>query len=256
MATVLLTRPRHASEALASELKHHGYDSVIEPLLVIEPLGTPMPDRTGLRAVMITSGNALEAGQGLAALFGLPCFCVGPRSAARAHALGFRDVHHAMADGVELARLIAAALPKAATDEKPPVLHICGQDVNSGAQDELARRGYRMIPWPVYAARPVEHLSETTADLLRQGKIDAVTVFSARTAATLKTLLQGRALEACCAGLAAIGLSEAVADALRPLPWKILAAAAAPTEEAMIASLKKICPVSGVPDDRRRKIVF
>jgi uroporphyrinogen-III synthase len=241
MATVLLTRPRAASENLADELRRLGYTCVIEPLLAIEPLNTPPPVTPAeICAVMITSANALEAGHGLAAFFDLPCFCVGARTAARARNVGFSHAQGASGDGVLLASFITATL---AGSRDSAILHICGQDIDSGVQEELARRGYRVVPWPVYAARPVARLTDLAARLLREGKIDAVTVFSARTAETLKALLQGAALEACCQSLTAIGLSEAVTQALKPLPWKKLAAASSPTEEAVIECLKQMHPL-------------
>ena len=239
MTTVLLTRPLAASQSLAGELKRQGYDVIVEPLLTIEGIPTPRPDITGFGAVMITSGNALEAGQGIKAFIGLPCFCVGARTAERARAGGFQNVRHAEADGNELARLIDDAFPRATR-----VLHISGRDIASKARDELTRRGHSVVEWPVYAAEPVAALTAAVTGALRRQEIDVILVFSARTAGVLAVRLEQNALEACCKDLTAIGLSEAVTDALRPLPWKRLAAASAPTEEAVIDCLKQIHPVS------------
>lgn len=244
MVTVLVTRPRTSSENFAQELKRHGYEGLIEPMLSIEALATPMPDIRGIQAMMITSGNALEAleagGHTISELAGFPCFCVGPRTAEKARAAGFRDVHSAAGDGTELAQLIGGTLE----GKGGPVLHISGQDIDSKAQDELARLGHKVVPWPVYIAEPSSNLAEPTIRLLEQRKLDAIVVFSVRTAQVLKALLAQNALEACCAGLTAIGLSETVAEALKPLPWRKLAVAARPTEEAVIECLKQTNPVS------------
>ena len=220
MVSVLLTRPKNASESLAHELERNGYESIIEPLLVIEPLTTPRPDISGCGTVMITSSNALETGQELAALFDLPCFCVGPRTAEKARSTGFRNVRSSSSDGTELARLIETTLKNNFPNEKPQILHISGLDIDSKAQDELTRLGHRVIVWPVYAARPVLKLTERMASLFKQQQLDAVLVFSVRTAETLKALLGQNGLNPCCEGLIAIGLSEAIVDALKPHPWK------------------------------------
>src|SRR5258708_2527580 len=99
MPHILITRPLGAANDLAQRLVPLGYTPVIEPLLTIIPTKTTLPNIEGIRAVMITSANALnaltEAGQDidqLQALSGLPCFCVGPRTAERAAAFGFRDI--------------------------------------------------------------------------------------------------------------------------------------------------------------------
>ena len=243
VVTVLITRPRAASEKLAGELKRHGFASAIEPLLAIEPLAAALPEMADVHAVMITSANApkaLEAGDyEIDNLLGLPCFCVGPRTGEGALAFGFRNVHSASGDGTELARKISAALPKGQS-----VLHIAAQDIDAKARDEMERMGYKVIIWPVYAAVPVSGLTERTIRQLEQQKLDAIVVFSTRTAQVLKGLLSQHALEACCESLSAIGLSAAVTGVLRPLPWRELIAAPAPTEDAVIACLKRLHPVS------------
>ena len=68
--------------------------------------------------------------------------------------------------------------------------------------------------------------------------------FSVRTAETLAALLRQNGLEACCASLIAIGISEAVTDAVKPLPWRKDQAAAAPNERAMIERLQALIPAT------------
>lgn len=237
MAAVLLTRPRVDSEVLAAALGKLGYQTVVEPLLTVEPLPALLP-QASYDAVMITSGNALTAlaGRALPAdILGLPCFCVGPRTAERARAFGFRDVHSSASDGAGLARLIDGG-PFAR------ILHIAGEHAAGKARETLEGQGRRVTFWPVYRATAVDGLTDATRGLLGAGKIGAVMLYSPRTAATFRSLVEAAGLEACCAGLSAICLSEAVADVLKPLAWRHLAAAPAPTEDAMIASLQETLP--------------
>jgi uroporphyrinogen-III synthase len=247
MSTVLLTRPRAASERLAAELKTLGYDSVIEPLLTITLTAVPPPDLAGIKGVMITSGNALDAlaktAYNFEKLVELRCFCVGSHTAARARSFGFKDVHNARGDGDALAELIELRTDHHAQT----ILHISGNDIDSAAADKLRHSGYSIMAWSVYAAMPAIAFSSSTIDSLQNRRLDAVVVFSTRTAETLKALLTRHALEACCESLIAIGMSEAVLAALKPLPWQKTAAAAEPTEEAVIARLQKLLPVSREP---------
>jgi len=212
---------------------------LVSPMLQVVSLPVDLPPPDKIQAILITSSNALEAGQNLAALFDRPCFCVGERTAARALAAGFRKVHSAASDGMELAQLITASL----SGRNSGILHIAGLAVDSRAQDELARRGHRVHVWPVYAARPVMALSEHTTSLLKRQSLDAVLFFSSRTAEIFRALVDKNGLNPCCRGLTAIGLSETVIENLRTFPWKHLVAAAMPTEDAVIDCLQQVFPV-------------
>ncbi len=243
MASILITRPQASSETLAAELKRHGYECVIEPLLTIIP-DIALRPAGNHQAVLVTSGNALDAlGKSnidISALLDLPCFCVGPRTAVKAAALGFRTTYAASGDGAVLAQLVAQKLPH----KNRPLLHIAGNDVDSKAYDQLRIMAFTVVAWPVYAAIAAAKLTPQAIARLEEGKLDAVLVFSARTAVTLKSLLRQHGLEACCERLIAIGLSEAVTDVLKSLPWRKLIAAPVPTEDAAISCLKEALPVS------------
>jgi uroporphyrinogen-III synthase len=244
MVTVLVTRPRAASERLARELNRLSYDTIIEPLLTVEALPVRLPELGDVQAVMITSANtiqALESGDyDIQNFFGLPCFCVGAATGRAATELGFRHVHISAGGGEELARLIAKTL----TDKKKSILHIAAKETDSKARETLEQGGLRVINWAVYAARPADAMSEAVRQRLGAGQIDAVVVFSQRTAQILCELLAQYKLEACCESLTAIGLSQAVCGTLRVLPWRKVSAASQPTETAVIESLKQLHPVS------------
>ncbi len=243
MSRILITRPLLASENLAAALQKLGYETVIEPLLSIEPIAEPCPGIDAIDAVIITSNNALRMLEGrqseLAALFDRPCFCVGPRTAEKVQAFGFRKVQNSSGDGAELAALANAVLGRSRTN----ILHIAGRDVDSKAQYELEKAGHQLLSWLVYDAKPVSHFMPATQALLKNHKFDAVLIFSPRTAQILAGLLKEAALEACCNGLAAICLSEAVMDVLTPFRWRHLVAAPKPAEDVVIACLQKLCPV-------------
>jgi uroporphyrinogen-III synthase len=244
MTSVLITRPRGAAEPFASELEREGYEAAIEPLLSIIPLETPAPHIGNVDAVMITSRNALltfdQRPQALSAFFDLPCFCIGPRTAEKARQFGFTHVHNGESDGTELARYIGNTLGKKSSS----ILHITGRHIDGKARHEIEALGYRANEWPVYEAVPIAAFSAATVGLLKMSKLDAITVFSPRTAEVFGRLLAHHRLETCCAGLAAICLSETVADVLKPFDWRHLVAAPKPTEDSVIACLKETCPVS------------
>ncbi|MGE3623875.1 MAG: uroporphyrinogen-III synthase [Bdellovibrionales bacterium] len=238
---VLITRPAAMAGTLASRLHALGYETVIEPLLSIVPTCAPRPAGK-VDAVMITSGNVfsvLEEHSVPDGLLDLPCYCVGPRTATKARAFGFRDVRNSAGDGAELARFIDASFE----NRKAAILHIAGSHTETKVRLELEGRDHGMAVWPVYHALAADELSPALRILLENRCLAAVLVFSPRTAGILHSLLVSHGLEACCADLAAICLSSAAADPLRPLGWRFLAAAEKPAEDAAIACLQKLCPV-------------
>jgi uroporphyrinogen-III synthase len=241
MVSVLITRPQAASERMAQALRHEGYNCVIEPLLTIIPIAAPKPDSIP-QAIMITSANAVDALEAEAAnlddLIKLPCFCVGPRTAERAQAFGFKKTFYSNSDGAELATLITGNLK----DKKLPVLHIAGHDIDSKAHDALMQNDFNVITWAIYRSKPVQQLSPELLNKFQKQQLDAAVFFSPRTAETMKTLLRQHGIEACCQSLIAIGLSEAVTEALRPLPWRKSLAAPDPTQDAVIKCLKDSLP--------------
>jgi len=240
MVSVLITRPQAVSLTLATELKRHGYMSFIEPMLKIVPAAGTLPN-VNPQAVMITSVNALDtiAADRIPNLLALPCFCVGARSSEKAKQFGFRHVKYSVGDGAELAQLISNTL----TDKSRAILHIAGRDTASGAQDDLRQVGFEVAPWVVYTAQPVTTLTSETIKQLENQKLDAVLLFSKRSAETFVFLMKKHKLEAYCKTMAAIGLSKAVTAPLRSLKCRVLTSATIPSEDAMIECLKLTCPV-------------
>jgi|GEM_PF-1830698 uroporphyrinogen-III synthase len=234
---ILLTRPRAASERLAALLSQRGFDSVVEPLITIEPALTPRP--AGLfQAVLITSANALDAAeksnQRLADLFPLPCFCVGTATGAAARAAGFTDIRCGTADGAALARMVIKSL----RDKILPVLRLTSETADATAQNILSENGFALRSWGLYRATAVEDFSPAAKDALARGDIDAIPVFSPRSAQILVSMIEKKGLSEACRKVTAIGLSQAVSDVLQTLPWRRLRTALRPEEEEVLTCLQ------------------
>jgi uroporphyrinogen-III synthase len=245
MPSILLTRPQADSEHLAHQIAKLGYDGAIEPLLSILPVVTPRPDIANLQAVMLTSAHALDFLDRAQAetLFNYTCFCVGAHTAAAAELFGFQKTLTAAGDGSALANQMKQTLnPKAGA-----ILHIAGRDTDSRGREELLQAGFAVRPWITYVAETSQALSATTLRLLHARQLDAVLLFSTRTAETLTHLIRHHNVETCCETMIALGISEAVRKALSPLPWRLTEAAPLPTEDAMLERLQKLLPITEVP---------
>jgi uroporphyrinogen-III synthase len=202
---------------------------VIEPLLSIEPLPVAL-DLAGVQAIAVTSANAAPA---LGAASHLPVFAVGPASAAAARAAGCIRVVSAGGDAASLARLIVASC----RPEGGAILHPGGTEVRQGLAEALSEEGFRVLRQAVYRARPAQELSAATCAALREG-IDAVLLFSPRTALIFCDLVARHGLERCLGATDACCLSAAVAQSCRRLAWRCVRIAARPDQDALVELLE------------------
>ena len=215
MATtpILLTRPAGDSERFARRL---GLPCMIAPLLEVVHLG-PAPRA---EALLLTSANAVAAWVAGGGARGLPAWCVGPGTAARAREAGL-DVR-----GVAPT---AAALAAAVPDGAPPLLYVRGVEARGDLVGALRARGVEARETVLYEAlaRP---LDEAAARLARAGPVLAP-VFSPRSAGLLAAGWPDGAL----GHLRAVALSGAVAAALPVAP---VAVAARPDGAAMVEAVR------------------
>lgn len=201
----------------------------IEPLLTIEPLPVAL-ELGGVQAIAVTSTNAAPA---LGAATHLPVFAVGAASAAAARAAGCMRVESAGGNAASLARLIVASC----RPEDGAILHLCGTEVRAGLAAALVDAGFRLLRQAVYRARPAQALSAPTCAALREG-IDAVLLFSPRTALIFVELVMQHGLERCLGASDACCLSAAVAQSCRKLAWRCVRIAARPDQGALVELLE------------------
>lgn len=232
MPVLLVTRPAFHAQRLIAQLEADGFGVIHEPLLAITPLDNPLPTLDGSPVIVLTSASALA---GLAAqrdegarFLGQTCYCVGAQTASQARAFGFTDVVSANADGAALAKLV---LEKVSLTT--PILHICGVDSAPEPAQSFTTAGRPYVRWVVYHAQPAERLTPDCKARLAAGQIDAALFTSVRGAKVFVKLIQESSLESCCKGLTAVGLSEAVGQALAALPFKRIVTAPQPSEECL-----------------------
>jgi uroporphyrinogen-III synthase len=232
---LVVTRPQADGERTAAALCARGHDVLVAPLLRVEPAEADLSGTWG--AVIITSANALRAIAGnpaCKALFKLPVFAVGRRSADAAREAGFTDVTSAGGDVRDLVRLIAERHADAAA----PLLYLAGEDRAADLVGELVVHGIAAEMRIVYRAVAARFLPELIA-ALQAGEVDAVLHFSKRSA---ENYLAGAA-EAGIAGQALavrhICLSAQIAAPLADAGAGRIAIAPRPDEAALIASLER-----------------
>ena len=228
---VLVTRPREQAGTTAEALAAMGHEALIDPVMRIEPL--PLPDITpdGVAAVVVTSANA--ARRLPAQLCRLPVFAVGAATAVAAREAGATDVRAGDSDGRALADLVGRTVRPAAGE----ILHLAGTKVRPGLEEELRAAGYAYRRVPAYRAIPCPALGEATRGVLAKDRLDAALLFSPRTTAIWRSLVEAAGLQDRLGRVIAACISEAAAAELTGLTLADVRIAPRPEQTALLRCL-------------------
>ncbi len=228
---VLVTRPALEAEETAARLRALGWHPVLAPMIRIEARPVRVPPGRRPQAVLVTSGNALATLP--AELHGTAMLAVGDATAARARALGFWRVGSAGGDAAALLQLATLSCdPQGAA-----LLLAVGEGQGMPLLGALQGRGFRVVRRVAYAARPVGALGEAARAALRQESAGAALFFSTATAFAFAHAVRRAGLAGSLAGVAAVAISGAAAEALSPLPWRDIRVASRPTQDELLACL-------------------
>jgi uroporphyrinogen-III synthase len=220
---ILVLRP--SPEATAAAARGLGLEPVSAPLFTIRSLAWQAPDPSGFDAILLTSANAARhGGPGLAPFLALPCQAVGEATAAAARAAGFSNVAAGDGDG-------AAALAALAAAGHRRIFHPCGRD-------HIALEGVeRRI---IYAAEAATELPKAAVEALEAGAL--ALVHSPRAGALFAALVDQAGLDRGTISIAAI---SPAATAAAGGGWRSVAAAAAPTDSALLELAADLCQNDG-----------
>ncbi|MCX8501646.1 MAG: uroporphyrinogen-III synthase [Alphaproteobacteria bacterium] len=242
---VMITRPYQDGVAVASRLTELGMVPLVEPVVEILPgpdeLSSELTETIGCQAIVFTSAHGADSlarhlanrrVQQVSALCSLPVFAVGEVTALAARAAGFTKVAVAAGDSRSLIALIASSLKP----EQGLLIHFSGSVVAGDIAGQLQRQGFTVNRISLYTATPVASLSHAGVTALRAGDCDAVLFYSPRTVRIFESLVAAAELLPNLRAVAAICLSQAVADACQA-SYKQVRVARTANESSMIESL-------------------
>ena len=232
---VLVTRPSADAIPLAGALQRRGFDVLLQPLLRIETPDGPPPDLAGVQALLFTSANGVRAFARRSDVRTLAVYAVGDATAAAARAEGFQSVASAGGDVHDLAALVRERADPAAGR----LLHASGSDVAGDLAGTLGASGFAVERVKLYTAHQTERFDPSVRTAMAERAVDAVLFFSPRSAAGFVSLVRAEGLVDSCGGIAAFCLSDAVAEAASPLPWRSVAVAPEPTQQSLLATLER-----------------
>jgi uroporphyrinogen-III synthase len=230
---VLVTRPQDDATEIAQELKARGHQALIAPLLEIRFRDGPEISLDGVQAVLATSANGVRALARRTSRRDVPVFVVGPQSAAAARDLGFAHVRNADGDAIAL----AVAASRWASPASGALLHAAGEQTKGGLVAELRQKGFDVRSHTLYEAVAAGALPEAAAQALRNNQVDAVLLFSPRSARVFASCVDAAGLQDACGALLAVCISAATAEALAGLHLREIRVAGAPNQEAVLAAL-------------------
>lgn len=228
---IAVTRPEEDAGPLKAKLEAMGHEAVIVPLLAIRPREAVEIPALPWQAIAVTSANGIRC---LPASHGLGKFrilTVGPQSLKAAHEAGFAAEAHG-GDVNGLAAFIRANLDPGAG----PVLYLSGSEISGDLEGQLLAAGFSCHRAVLYDAAPAESLG-TTENSLRAGEIDAVMLYSPRSARIWRALVEKAGLSRQAGSLRNFCLSRNVASVL-PESWD-KRIPETPDEQAMLALLAR-----------------
>lgn len=250
MRSVLVTRPQPAADEFAEKLRRDGYTAYIAPMMEYAAVAADLGDLASYQALVFTSAQAVQVFCGLSAERKQPILAVGDATAAAAKKAGFAHIHSARGNSQDVAALIKAENLKLNLKK---ILHLCSADTTDDIGAEVAKAGVEVVRRIVYKAELVNTIPEDIVAALQRGTIDTVMLFSARTAGNFVRLMIAKGLRNVCPRLEVICISDAVAGALRELPWRAIRIARQPRMEAVMQILHEQDKLRKKAQDRRHK---
>lgn len=226
--SIWLTRPATDSAVLAEALAAQGIDSIIAPVVRIEPRAVSLPEKPN--ALLLTSRHAAHALP--ADWASLPVFCVGGATADEVRARGYEAITHGTSDALHLLPRITDALSSGQR-----LLYLSGEDTRHDITRLLDANGIAVTRLVAYKAIAETHMPTTLRTALEGKAVSGVALFSPRSATLACGLMKQEEFTESATELHAYCLSLAVAEAAGQLPWHSLQVAHTPTRDAMVAMI-------------------
>ena len=229
---IAITRPQEDAAPLKAKLEALGHRVMMTPLLTIRPRRqVTLPD-LAWQAIAVTSANAIRALPDLPHLKTIRTLTVGPQSLKAATGAGFNNAECHGGDVNGLAAFIRGNLEPA----NGPILYLSGAETAGDLEAQITASGFPCHRAIVYDAIPASSLGATET-ALRHGKVDAVMLYSPRSARLWVTLVDTASLTREAAVLLHLCLSRNVAQVL-PEAWAKSIAETA-DEAALLALLEQ-----------------
>jgi uroporphyrinogen-III synthase len=230
---VLVTRPIDDAQETAALLRARGHEPLIAPLLSVRFHDGHALHLDGVQALLATSANGARAFARRTSRRDFSVFAVGSQTAQAARDAGFADVRDANGTVETLAQSVAGwTKPKDGT-----LLHAAGAETEGHLASLLRQAGFTVHVEVLYDVPTVDAFPQPVHAALEAGELDAVLIYSARSAQAFAACISKANLQSACAALVACCISEAAAKPLAGLAFKAVRIAARPNQAALLDAL-------------------
>ena len=227
---ILVTRPGEDGIALAELLNISGIDSIVDPLMSIQQIHGPQLKLEGVQALLLTSANGVRALVNRSSRRDIPIYAVGEATARTARKFGFSQVHSADGNVDMLVDLVENILKP----EDGSLLHIAGSSIAGDLIKSLSNSGFQCSRVILYKTNNSRRLLDSTIADIKQNKIDAVMLYSPRSAEIFVNLIRKARLVRSCQKIILICLSDAVYKKTLKIQWKAVRTSTEPNQGAII----------------------
>lgn len=188
--TILITRPTDSAQKFSEELEALGYHVIHSPLLEIVEKDFSFSENVRFDGCMFTSVHAVRVYVSkIKIVQNIPVFCIGPETRKTALSCGFENVMNADGDIDYLISMMADHV-----DIGGRIIHPRGELQAHDYKRIIEDAGYKYQDVIVYKTEKMSELSAETVERFLNQEIDAVTLFSKRTAETFLSIVQESSL--------------------------------------------------------------
>ncbi len=233
---VLVTRPGEDGIILAEILAEQNVETIIAPLFTIKNIDGPTIELDKFQALLLTSANGVRALSRRTDRRDLPVYAVGDATAMTARTAGFGQVHSAAGNVETLVGLVEEILKP----QDGPLLHISGSEAAGDLIRLIERAGFMCEREILYEASVERSLKSSTIAAIKDSQIDAVTLYSPRSAERLVELIRKARLVRTCQQVVAICLSQAVARKIEEVQWKDVIIAREPNQDSLLEIVSQL----------------
>ena len=238
MRRVLITRPIDDAVPLTASLKARSVEALVEPMMTIRSTEEPLPDLDGVQGLLFTSANGVRGFMTRTDRRDFTAYAVGEATGEAARRAGFTKVEVAGGDVVTLAALVIAQCKP----DAGKLIHVAGTHVAGNLSEQLTIAGFVVERAVLYDALSAHSFYPVTVQALKRGEVEAVMLFSPRTAEIFMTLIDDSGAEQSLSAMAAVCLSQAVADRLPDARFRTIIVAVKPDQNAMLDALDRALP--------------
>lgn len=234
---ILVCRPQPGADRTATALADQGYQSVIHPLLTIQPSQTPCPVSVHeIDALIFTSANGVTA-TNLGRWHQKPAYAVGRATAVALQQAGFSKIRHSHGDARHLAEQIPGFLVEdgitVAADTSPHLLWPAARETAFDMSASMAAKGISCHYWHSYDSLPETGMPEALQHRIESGEFGAILLTSPRLAGIFADLV-----DSITGNTLLLTLSSAISAKL-PDKWRGRTfSAAEPNEPSLIRLVK------------------